>query len=232
MIVFEGINKRYQTGEQVVQALKGVSGRIEIGEMVALCGPSGSGKSTLLNILGMLDRDYQGQISIEGQPYPEHAIPAARFRRHGLGFVFQKFNLVPVMTALENVAYPLMLNGLSIEEQHQQAKQMLVRVGLEQYLHHRPDNLSGGQQQRVAIARALVHQPKLVIADEPTASLDSQTANRVIDIMRELGHEFGTTFIVATHDPRMASRCDRVIELVDGKLITSLANKEAISWAS
>lgn len=125
-----------------------------------------------------------------------------------------------------------MLNGLSLEEQHKQAEQMLVRVGLAQYLHHRPDNLSGGQQQRVAIARALVHKPKLVIADEPTASLDSQTANKVIDIMRELGHEFGTTFIVATHDPRMASRCDRVIELVDGKLVTSTLNQEAISWAS
>ncbi len=232
MIVFEAIKKRYQTGEQSVHALNGVSGCIERGEMVALCGPSGSGKSTLLNILGMLDRDYQGAISIEGQAYPEQAIPAARFRRHGLGFVFQKFNLVPVMTALENVAYPLMLNGLNLEEQHKQAEQMLVRVGLAQYLHHRPDNLSGGQQQRVAIARALVHKPKLVIADEPTASLDSQTANKVIDIMRELGHEFGTTFIVATHDPRMASRCDRVIELVDGKLVTSTLNQEAISWAS
>ncbi|MEF1226639.1 ABC transporter ATP-binding protein [Vibrio fortis] len=232
MIVFEAIKKRYRTGEQVVNALNGVSGAIEQGEMVALCGPSGSGKSTLLNILGMLDRDYQGMISIEGQPYPEQAIPAARFRRHALGFVFQKFNLVPVMTALENVAYPLMLNGLSLEEQHKQAQQMLMRVGLEQYVHHRPDNLSGGQQQRVAIARALVHKPKLVIADEPTASLDSHTANKVIDIMRELGHEFGTTFIVATHDPRMASRCDRVIELVDGKIVTSTMNQEAVSWAS
>ena len=232
MIVFEAIKKRYRTGEQVVNALNGVSGAIEQGEMVALCGPSGSGKSTLLNILGMLDRDYQGMISIEGQPYPEQAIESARFRRHALGFVFQKFNLVPVMTALENVAYPLMLNGLSLEEQHKQAQQMLMRVGLEQYVHHRPDNLSGGQQQRVAIARALVHKPKLVIADEPTASLDSHTANKVIDIMRELGHEFGTTFIVATHDPRMASRCDRVIELVDGKIVTSTMDQEAVSWAS
>ena len=146
--------------------------------------------------------------------------------------MFQRFNLVPVMTALENVAYPLMLNQCSKQEQQVRAQDMLERVGLGDYVHHRPDNLSGGQQQRVAIARALIHNPSLVIADEPTASLDSHTANLVIDIMKELGHEMGTTFIVATHDPRMAQRCDRVIELIDGQLAPNTTATEAISWAS
>ncbi|CAH7089212.1 Lipoprotein-releasing system ATP-binding protein LolD [Vibrio chagasii] len=232
MIEFKGIGKSYLTGGQSVDALKGVDGQIRRGEMVALCGPSGSGKSTLLNILGLLDMDYRGEINIAGKAYPTEQIAAARFRRQSLGFVFQRFNLVPVMTALENVAYPLMLNQCSKQEQHTRAQDMLERVGLGDYIYYRPDNLSGGQQQRVAIARALIHNPSLVIADEPTASLDSHTANNVIDIMHELGHEFGTTFIVATHDTRMANRCDRVIELVDGKLVSSVSNKEAISWAS
>lgn len=232
MIEFKGIGKSYLTGGQSVDALKGVDGQIKRSEMVALCGPSGSGKSTLLNILGLLDMDYQGQINIDGKAYPTDQITAARFRRQSLGFVFQRFNLVPVMTALENVAYPLMLNQYSKQEQQTRAQDMLERVGLGEYIYHRPDNLSGGQQQRVAIARALVHNPSLVIADEPTASLDSHTANLVIDIMKELGHEMGTTFIVATHDPRMAQRCDRVIELIDGQLALQAEAMEAISWAS
>ncbi|WP_394138603.1 ABC transporter ATP-binding protein [Vibrio chagasii] len=232
MIEFKGIGKSYLTGGQRVAALKGVDGQIKRGEMVALCGPSGSGKSTLLNILGLLDMDYRGEINIDGKAYPTDQIAAARFRRQSLGFVFQRFNLVPVMTALENVAYPLMLNQCTKQEQQSRAQDMLERVGLGEYIHHRPDNLSGGQQQRVAIARALVHNPSLVIADEPTASLDSHTANVVIDIMKELGHEMGTTFIVATHDPRMAQRCDRVIELIDGQLASQAEAMEVISWAS
>jgi putative ABC transport system ATP-binding protein len=186
--------------------------------MVALCGPSGSGKSTLLNILGLLDMDYQGEIWFQGKPYPKEARQAASLRRSQLGFVFQRFNLIPVMTALDNVAYPLHLNGYSKQEQDELAGDMLSRVGLGDFILHKPDNLSGGQQQRVAIARALVHKPALVIADEPTASLDSQNANMVIDIMKSLGHEMNTTFIVATHDPRMAERCDRSIQLLDGEI--------------
>ena len=232
MIEFKGIGKSYLTGGQSVEALKAVDDQIKRGEMVALCGPSGSGKSTLLNILGLLDMDYRGEINIDGKAYPTDQIAAARFRRQSLGFVFQRFNLVPVMTALENVAYPLMLNQCTKQEQQSRAQDMLERVGLGEYIHHRPDNLSGGQQQRVAIARALVHNPSLVIADEPTASLDSHTANLVIDIMKELGHEMGTTFIVATHDPRMAERCDRMIELIDGQLASQAEAMEVISWAS
>ncbi|EJG1713548.1 ABC transporter ATP-binding protein [Vibrio parahaemolyticus] len=232
MIVFSQLSRDYTLGSQTVRALQEVSGEVFAGEMVALCGPSGSGKSTLLNVLGMLDSQYQGQVTFAGQPYSSGQMQAAKMRREKLGFIFQKFNLVPVMTALENVAYPLHLNGFSKTEQTELATQMLEHVGLGEFIHHMPDNLSGGQQQRVAIARALVHKPALVIADEPTASLDSQTANKVIDIMKGLGHEFGTTFIVATHDPRMASRCDRTIELVDGKIIQTHASVEEVSWAS
>ncbi|CAE6935668.1 ABC-type antimicrobial peptide transport system [Vibrio sp. B1REV9] len=232
MIVFNQLSRDYALGNQTVRALRDVSGEVFAGEMVALCGPSGSGKSTLLNVLGMLDTQYQGQVTFAGSPYPTGQMKAAKMRREKLGFVFQKFNLVPVMTALENVAYPLHLNGFSKAEQTELATQMLEHVGLGEFIHHMPDNLSGGQQQRVAIARALVHKPALVIADEPTASLDSQTANKVIDIMKGLGHELGTTFIVATHDPRMASRCDRTIELVDGKITQTHASGEEVSWAS
>ncbi|MBS9855800.1 ABC transporter ATP-binding protein [Vibrio alginolyticus] len=232
MIVFNQLSRDYALGSQTVRALRDVSGEVFAGEMVALCGPSGSGKSTLLNVLGMLDTQYQGQVTFAGSPSPTGQMQAAKMRREKLGFVFQKFNLVPVMTALENVAYPLHLNGFSKAEQTELATQMLEHVGLGEFIHHMPDNLSGGQQQRVAIARALVHKPALVIADEPTASLDSQTANKVIDIMKGLGHELGTTFIVATHDPRMASRCDRTIELVDGKITQTHASVEEVSWAS
>ncbi|RTZ18285.1 ABC transporter ATP-binding protein [Vibrio aquaticus] len=227
MIKFSGIRKHYQMGHQTVEALSDVAGEIRTGEMVALCGPSGSGKSTLLNILGLLDMDYQGEITLSGNAYPKDPRQAALLRRTQLGFVFQKFNLVPVMSAWENIAYPLMLNGYSLAEQKQRAEELLDRVGLLDLKDHRPDNLSGGQQQRVAIARALVHKPQLVIADEPTASLDSQTATTVIDLMKSLGHEMGTTFIVATHDPRMATQCDRTIELVDGMIQT-----EVMQWAS
>ncbi|TFH89531.1 ABC transporter ATP-binding protein [Vibrio ouci] len=227
MIQFNQISKQYQMGQQQVAALNQVSGEIKQGEMVALCGPSGSGKSTLLNILGLLDMDYQGEISLSGKAYPKDPKQAALLRRTQLGFVFQKFNLVPVMTAWENVAYPLMLNGCSVKEQKMMASELLEQVGLAEFKDHRPDNLSGGQQQRVAIARALVHKPQLVIADEPTASLDSRTAGIVIDLMKNLGHQMGTTFVVATHDSRMALHCDRSIDLVDGRI-----NEEAIKWAS
>lgn len=232
MIQFANVQRHYQLGQVDVPALQSVSGAIEQGEMVALCGPSGSGKSTLLNILGLLDMQYTGQVTLHGDDYPRSSNQAAKLRREKLGFIFQKFNLVPVMTALENVAYPLYLNGVDKAQQRRLAAEMLERVGLGESLHALPDRLSGGQQQRVAIARALVHRPALVIADEPTASLDSVTANLVIDIMKQLGHEQATTFVVATHDARMASRCDRTIELLDGKLNQYQGAQEVISWAS
>lgn len=227
MIDFKLVSKSYFLGQQQVQALNQVSGNIAQGEMVALVGPSGSGKSTLLNILGLLDMTYQGEVKLNGREYPKDAKQAALLRRTQLGFVFQRFNLIPVMSAWENVAYPLMLNGLSLQDQKARSLAILDKVGLGDFADHRPDNLSGGQQQRVAIARALVHKPQLVIADEPTASLDSSTSSIVIDLMKQLGHEMGTTFVVATHDARMSVQCDRSIELVDGVI-----NSEAIKWAS
>jgi len=227
MISFSNISKTYQLGTQHVDALKGIGGQMSKGKMIALCGPSGSGKSTLLNILGLLDMDYNGQIILDGKVYPTDALQAAKLRRRQFGFIFQRVNLVPVMTAMENVAYPLHLLGYSRAEQQKQAKQILEKVGLGDFIEHRPDNLSGGQQQRVAIARALVHKPTLVIADEPTASLDSKTATMVIDLMKDLGKEIGTTFIVATHDYRMAQHCDSTINLLDG-----LISKEKMQWAS
>lgn len=225
MLSFSNIKKDYRLGSQTVQALGGVNGEIHPGEMVALCGPSGSGKSTLLNILGMLDMNYQGSAFIDGTPFPRKVKEATALRRSSLGFVFQRFNLIPVMTAIENVAYPLTLNKFSSKVKKEKAEQMLAKVGLEDFLQYRPERLSGGQQQRVAIARALVHQPRLVIADEPTASLDSHSANTIIQIMKTLGHEMGTTFVIATHDPRMATQCDRHINLVDG-----LISSEEIQW--
>ncbi|MFH0261462.1 ABC transporter ATP-binding protein [Vibrio barjaei] len=218
MITFHQLHKRYIMGANDVEALKHISGTIQTGEIVALCGPSGSGKSTLLNILGLLDTNYDGEIHFAGNTMSKNAKSLTRFRRENIGFVFQRFNLIPVMTALENVAYPLMLNKISYQERMQIAEQWLVRVGLGGVKHHRPDHLSGGQQQRVAIARALIHNPQLIIADEPTASLDSKSAGQIVELMKQLSHEQGTTFIVATHDSRMSSRCDRTIELVDGTL--------------
>lgn len=227
MIRFENISKSYSVGNQKVAALSHVSGEIKAQEMVALCGPSGSGKSTLLNIGGLLDSQYQGELFLEGQLVPKGAIATAQLRRTKLGFVFQRFNLVPVMSVLENVSYPLHLNRVKKPEQIARATEILNQVELKDFLHHRPDSLSGGQQQRVAIARALIHQPKLIIADEPTANLDSQTAHTIIDLMKSLGKEYGTTFLVATHDPRMANRCDRICHLIDGEM----AHKEP-AWAS
>lgn len=227
MLCFEAIKKHYSLGHRDITALNGVSGEIHRQEMVALCGPSGSGKSTLLNVLGLLEPDYQGVVALDGEPYPHHPRKAAVLRRRCLGFVFQRFNLLPVMSAWENVAYPLQLNGYSAREQRRRAEEMLCRVGLEAVLHQRPDHLSGGQQQRVAIARALVHQPQLVIADEPTASLDSETAAHVVRLMKTLSRETGTTFVIATHDVRMARHCDRRLTLVDGCLVA-----EDLSWAS
>jgi putative ABC transport system ATP-binding protein len=147
-----------------------------------------------------------------------------RFRRENIGFVFQRFNLIPVMSALENVAYPLMLNNVPYSKRMEQAEYWLERVGLSHVKHHRPDHLSGGQQQRVAIARALIHNPQLVIADEPTASLDSESAAQIVELMKQLSHEQGTTFVVATHDARMSSRCDRTIYLMDGTLSSHAIN--------
>jgi putative ABC transport system ATP-binding protein len=190
--------------------------------MLALTGPSGSGKSTLLNLAGLIDQADRGEIRLRGRDIGglnEHE--ATLLRRDAIGFVFQGFNLVPVMTVADNVDYPLMLAGVGAGERAERVAQVLHAVGLHEHAAHRPDALSGGQRQRVAIARALVKRPTLVIADEPTASLDSQTADQVLDLMRERGHAQGAAFLIATHDARLLRRCDRVVALLDGRIVAT-----------
>ncbi len=219
LIQMHGVSKHYHLGETEVQALNEVELQIERGAFVALAGPSGSGKSTLLNICGLIDNSDAGSYSLEGIDIARQSRASlTRLRRDGIGFIFQSFNLVPVMTAYENVEYPLLLSGVAATQRRQRVDEILTQVGLEKFSRHLPDKLSGGQRQRVAIARALVKKPALVVADEPTANLDTATATQVIDLMHELGREMGTTFLVATHDERMTSRCERVVHLVDGEV--------------
>lgn len=217
VIELRGVHKTYRLGAHVVPALRGIDLQVHPGEMLALTGPSGSGKSTILNLAGLIDSPDAGEIMLRGERVDTRdETRAALLRRDALGFVFQSFNLVPVMTVAENVDYPLFLAGVSTSERKRRVAEVLESVGLQDHARHRPDALSGGQRQRVAIARALVKNPKLVIADEPTASLDSRTADQVLDLMRELGHAQGAAFVIATHDHRLTRRCDRIVGLLDG----------------
>ena len=219
VVCLHGVRKTYRLGAHVIPALQGVDLVVQRGELLALTGPSGSGKSTLLNLCGLIDTPDAGEIVLGGtavQGLDEKA--RTLLRRDALGFVFQSFNLVPVMTVAENVDYPLFLAGVPAAERRDRVAQQLAAVGLQAHAHHRPDALSGGQRQRVAIARALVKRPRLVIADEPTASLDSHTADQVLDLMRARGQAEGAAFVIATHDSRLTRRCDRVVALLDGRI--------------
>lgn len=219
VVCLHGVRKTYRLGAHVIPALQGVDLVVQRGELLALTGPSGSGKSTLLNLCGLIDTPDAGEIMLGGtavQGLDEKA--RTLLRRDALGFVFQSFNLVPVMTVAENVDYPLFLAGVPAAERRDRVAQQLAAVGLQAHAHHRPDALSGGQRQRVAIARALVKRPRLVIADEPTASLDSHTADQVLDLMRARGQAEGAAFVIATHDSRLTRRCDRVVALLDGRI--------------
>jgi putative ABC transport system ATP-binding protein len=214
-----GLHKSYPVGEASVEALKGVSLDVRSGEMVALTGPSGSGKSTLLNLCGLIDTQDAGSRELDGVAIDGlDELGLTRLRREKVGFIFQGFNLVPVMTVFDNVEYPLMLLGMPAGERKEKTMTALQRVGLEAFSQRLPDALSGGQRQRVAIARALVKSPALVIADEPTANLDSTTARQIVDLLHELAHERNASVVVATHDERMSSHCDRVLHLIDGEL--------------
>lgn len=220
VIELHGVHKTYRLGKHVIPALQGVDLRVQHGELLALTGPSGSGKSTILNLCGLIDTPDVGDIVLGGQHVNGlNEVQRTLLRRDALGFVFQNFNLVPVMTVAENVDYPLFIAGVSAPERRARVAAQLKAVGLQDHAQHRPDALSGGQRQRVAIARALVKRPKLVIADEPTASLDSHTADQVLDLMRECCHAEGAAFVIATHDSRLTRRCDRVLALRDGSLI-------------
>jgi putative ABC transport system ATP-binding protein len=217
LIELNEVSKQYRLGEATVPALMSVTLSVEAGEFTALSGPSGSGKSTLLNICGLLDAADRGRYAFSGQEITELNVDArTQLRRQRIGFVFQTFNLVPVMTAYENIEYPLLLLNVAASERRQRVEEILEQVGLAAFAQHVPDRLSGGQRQRVAIARALIKRPALIIADEPTANLDTATANQIIDLMHHFAARDGATFLVATHDERMTTRCERVVRLVDG----------------
>ena len=219
VVELRGVRKTYRLGQHVVPALQGVDLAVRRGELLALTGPSGSGKSTILNLAGLIDTPDAGEIVFDGRPVNGLGeIGRTLLRRDALGFVFQTFNLVPVMTVAENVDYPLFIAGVPARERRERVAAQLEAVGLHEHAQHRPDALSGGQRQRVAIARALVKRPRLVIADEPTASLDSRTADQVLELMRECCHSLGAAFVIATHDSRLTQRCDRVLSLLDGRL--------------
>ncbi len=215
----KNLYKQYKQGEISVNALSGINIQIPEKAFTALLGPSGSGKSTLLNIFGLIDQPTQGKLYFCGKDITaasEKELTA--IRRHQLGFIFQGFNLVPVMTVFDNVEYPLTLLGLDKKTRYERVNLMLDRVGISQFKKHLPDQISGGQKQRVAIARALITKPKLVIADEPTANLDTKTATGIIDLMYQMHQDFGTSFIIATHDERMSSHCHNSYQLHDGVL--------------
>ena len=211
------VSKAYQLGDNSIEALKQVSFTVSSGEFVALKGPSGSGKSTLLNICGMLDTVDNGLYLFKGDECHNAKLRTA-IRRQCIGFVFQNFGLIPVMTAYENIEYPLLLLGVEAKIRKKSVDWIMDAVGINGVKQQQPDQLSGGQKQRVAIARALVKKPSLVIADEPTANLDTATAESVINLMKSLSSRIGTTFLIATHDERMCQHCDRVLVLTDGIL--------------
>jgi len=225
LIEMRNITKDYHLGETVVHALRGINLQIDKREFVSVWGPSGSGKTTLLNLIGAIDEPTSGELTIAGKDVrlltdnqkSEH-------RNETIGFVFQSFNLVPVLSALENVMLPLQIKGASAAEAKKQASARLDEVGLSDLINNRPAKMSGGQQQRVSIARALVNNPSLVIADEPTANLDSETARMIIELMRELNEKDGITFIFSTHDQRLLDKVKRLVRLEDGKIVEGAAS--------
>lgn len=220
LIEAKAVTKNYRMGDVDISALKGVDFSISEGAFAAFVGPSGSGKSTILNLLGCLDHPTSGELRVYDTDISRLSrSEAAAFRGEHLGFIFQDFNLVPVLTAYENVEYPLlMVQGWPAEKRRERATAMLEAVGMKEQMHKRPDQMSGGQKQRVAVARALVASPKLVLADEPTANLDHDTAYRILDLMKKMRDELGTTFIFSTHDPKIMQEAEITFTLEDGKL--------------
>lgn len=220
LVQTENLTKVYGAGETAVTALDHVNLQVETGEFVAIMGPSGCGKSTLLHLVGGLDRPSSGRVLIEGVSLGE--LPddkLTELRRRKIGFVFQFFNLIPVLDAVENAALPMTLDGVNAKKSNDSARDWLVRVGLEKRLHSRPDQLSGGQQQRVAIARALVADPALVLADEPTGNLDTHAADEIAGLLRQVAEEWERSVVMVTHDPRIAAYSDRIVFLKDGSIV-------------
>ena len=223
LIRMRQITRIYREGSLEVLALRGVDLDVAKGEFTALAGPSGSGKTTLLNIIGVLDKPSSGRIEVAGTDITRlDKGEAADFRLDKVGFIFQAFNLVPVLTALENAEFTLLLRGVPAPERKALVAPLLERVGLEDMMDRKPHELSGGQQQRVAVVRALATSPELILADEPTANLDSETSAGLLDLMLELNKELGTTFLFSTHDPVVIDRARRVVRLLDGRVDGSL----------
>jgi putative ABC transport system ATP-binding protein len=215
----KNVSKIYPQGETEVCALNGLSLAIQPGEFTAICGPSGSGKTTLLNLMGALDKPTSGEVRVDGQLLGELGRRRlSQLRRDRIGFVFQAYNLIPVLTAYENAEMVLRLQGVEENQRRERVMALLADVGLEGLADRRPSQLSGGQQQRVAIARAIASNPAIVLADEPTANVDSETADHLLEIMEKLNRERGETFIFSTHDPRVLERAKRVIRIVDGQI--------------
>ncbi len=235
IIELRGITKDYHLGNTIVHALQGVDLVVERGEFTAVMGPSGSGKSTLLNIIGCLDRPTAGDFLIEGTPIGSRDFDdLADIRNQKIGFIFQSFNLIPVLNVTENVEFPCLIARKRVPraEVQKRAREAAEAVGLGPFLKHRPDELSGGQRQRVAIARALVTRPDLVLADEPTANLDSATSEQIIDLMLELNRDRGVTFLFSTHDHRVVKHARRVVNIADGRIVDTVEASPAQAVAS
>ncbi len=221
----EDLHKRYQMGEVTVHALSGVDFLVRKGEFVAIMGPSGSGKSTLLHLLGGLDGPSDGEVTLAGQPLSRlRDNQVTLVRRRKVGFIFQFYNLLPTLTAAENVGLPLLIDGQSLDRHREKLNQLLEMVGLVDRKDHKPDQLSGGQQQRVAIARAFVNDPEIVLADEPTGNLDSNSGAAILELLRRACRELGATVVMVTHDPRAASFADRVVFLKDGRIVREITD--------
>jgi putative ABC transport system ATP-binding protein len=224
LVSVEAVSRKFPLDHRDVTALDHASLSVSAGEFLAISGPSGSGKSTLLNLIGCIDKPTSGRIRIEGTDTT--TLSPGRMtdlRRKKIGFVFQTFNLIPVFTASENVEFPLLVQGIGAQERRQRVAEALESVGLSDRAKHRPDLLSGGERQRVAVARAIVHRPALVLADEPTANLDTNNATQLIDLMRDLNCRLGLTFIFSTHDQRLLEHTPRIIRLTDGQVVSDSA---------
>jgi len=225
VVKIENATRVYQIGKVETKALRGINLTIESGEFTTLVGPSGSGKTTLLQLIGCLDQPTSGQVFINGKETTGLSRnQRADLRKGTIGFVFQFFALIPTLTAYENVEMPLLLNGKTPAQRKQRVMELLEAVDMTSHAHHRPDQLSGGQQQRVAVARALAPYPTMILADEPTANLDTENGEQVMNIMQKLNQETGTTFIFATHDPRVIKYAKRIVTLQDGLIVADSKN--------
>jgi len=221
-----GVKKTYQQGKVEVEALRGIDMEVEKGEFIAIAGPSGSGKTTVLNLIGGLDDVSEGKIVVDGQDISRlKSSQLADMRLHKIGFIFQSYNLIPVLSAIENVEFIMMLQGIPSSERLKRSRAILRDVDLEDLMTRRPAEMSGGQQQRVAVARAIVSEPAIVLADEPTANLDSKTGEKLLDLMKKLNENNGITFVFSTHDKMVMERAQRIILLKDGTVVETVVNR-------